>query len=127
MSKRRFCELCEEFAEVHHHTSYEPEETVPLCNDCHWNVHNIEGFHPELKPGQNRPASEELDYEPLSDKNESQMSLRDYEDTTGDEYVCSCGVIISKDRLLQDGYGRGLCPRCENVLAILDMAKFVLD
>lgn len=33
-----------------HHTSYDPERTVTVCNSCHSKVHKTDGYHDELIP-----------------------------------------------------------------------------
>ena len=35
------CAICgTEESIINHHTSYDPEETVPLCRSCHMKLHN---------------------------------------------------------------------------------------
>lgn len=41
------------FLEIHH-LSYEPEIKVPLCETCHWRVHNEPDFFDHLQPEQTR-------------------------------------------------------------------------
>ena len=47
------CEICGSEKRIdQHHTSYENDETVPLCRSCHQNVHNDPSseYHPEDAP-----------------------------------------------------------------------------
>jgi len=46
------CEVCgSEKRNCHnHHISYEHDETIVACADCHYKIHNEPGFHDELIP-----------------------------------------------------------------------------
>jgi len=35
---------------IDHHTSYEPEKTMLVCETCHGKIHQKDGFHDELEP-----------------------------------------------------------------------------
>lgn len=51
------CTLCGEWSETchNHHTSYEPERTRVVCSECHYRIHNEEGYFDRLDPtGQKR-------------------------------------------------------------------------
>lgn len=45
------CELCDSESDWldEHHVSYEPEETITVCRDCHADIHNTNKY-PDLKP-----------------------------------------------------------------------------
>jgi hypothetical protein len=40
-----------------HHTNYDRDETIPLCHDCHMDVHQKPGFSDELCPEDKRQWS----------------------------------------------------------------------
>jgi hypothetical protein len=37
-----------------HHTNYERDEWIPLCQECHARVHDEEGFYDQLAPPETR-------------------------------------------------------------------------
>lgn len=44
-----------------HHVSYNPEQTMPLCQDCHHRVHHEDGYHDDLVPDERRHEDFETD------------------------------------------------------------------
>ena len=46
------CRVCHsESKNCHnHHTSYDPEKTIVVCAECHWKIHNKDGYHDRLDP-----------------------------------------------------------------------------
>jgi len=46
------CELCNNNSNYcqNHHTSYEPEKTIVVCDVCHWKIHNKPGYYDHLDP-----------------------------------------------------------------------------
>jgi len=53
------CPVCdsyqfEERTELHH-TSYDPEEVMRVCHDCHTKIHHEDGFRDDLLPDMKRP------------------------------------------------------------------------
>ena len=44
---------------VFHHTSYEPERGVTVCNLCHSKIHRRDGFNDDLEPDLDRSTAEE--------------------------------------------------------------------
>ena len=45
------CTLCHETKDCHeHHTSYDPEKTRTVCVDCHYRIHNKDGYFDRLDP-----------------------------------------------------------------------------
>lgn len=56
------CHLCwNEFpfdGIVFHHISYDPEATIPLCEECHVHIHNNDEVRPELTPDMTRSEAE---------------------------------------------------------------------
>mgnify|MGYP006897001977 CR=1 FL=1 len=60
-----YCRGCWEVKPcICHHTSYDPERVVPMCNDCHNRLHNDGPFLDHLDPDQTREdAKTETDIE----------------------------------------------------------------
>lgn len=77
---------------IHHHTSYWPEETVPLCNSCHAKL-EIHGQYPELEAPRSRPDDyhrkrEESSLAPCSICDEWQVETELFEFPTTLELLC---------------------------------------
>jgi len=43
-----------------HHTSYEPEQTMLVCDSCHSKIHHNDGFRPDLQPDMKRKEWESI-------------------------------------------------------------------
>ncbi len=57
------CQGCDEVRTdcVAHHVSYDPEQVVPVCTECHGRLHADEAFLPELTPDMTRSEAENRD------------------------------------------------------------------
>ena len=75
------------FLEIHH-ISYEPEVKVPLCESCHWRVHNEGGFYDHLMPEQTR-----MNWEMKKKKKPTFFALR--------KYLNDCGVFEDDDNVIR--------------------------
>ncbi|GAB7093442.1 hypothetical protein JCM30237_05940 [Halolamina litorea] len=53
-----YCEVCDGILHpehrANHHTSYDPEETMLVCDTCHAKIHHKPGFREDLVPGMSR-------------------------------------------------------------------------
>lgn len=58
------CQVCGDGFELNymqiHHTSYEPEETLQVCRDCHRRIHHEDGYHDDLIPDMRREDAESV-------------------------------------------------------------------
>ena len=58
-----YCEVCDGILHpehrAEHHTSYDPEETMLVCDTCHAKIHHRDGFHDDLQPEMSRSEAEE--------------------------------------------------------------------
>ena len=64
--ERRRCRGCWEVDWcLLHHVSYIPEATVPMCRDCHADLHKDGPFLSHLEPDLSRAEAEELRDKPL--------------------------------------------------------------
>jgi hypothetical protein len=75
------------FLEIHH-LSYDPEIKIPLCETCHWRVHNEDGFYDHLKPEQTR-----MNWEMKKPKKPTFFGLR--------KYLNDCGVYDDDDNVIR--------------------------
>lgn len=49
-----------------HHTSYDPEERVLVCRDCHNKIHHKDGFRDDLIPDDSATDGNNLTYSDIS-------------------------------------------------------------
>jgi hypothetical protein len=75
------------FLEIHH-ISYVPEIKIPLCESCHWRVHNEAGFFDHLKPEQTR-----MNWEMKKTKKPTFFGLR--------KYLNDCGTFEDDDNVIR--------------------------
>ncbi|KAB1193475.1 hypothetical protein GJR96_08465 [Haloferax sp. MBLA0076] len=58
-----YCEVCEGILHpehrANHHTSYNPEETMLVCDTCHAKIHHKQGFRDDLLPQMTRIEAEQ--------------------------------------------------------------------